>query len=103
MNKADEMRAPAVEFEDLSQCRCGGCKSIVEVQNIKTSMNPRTGVRTIKAYCEHCDILWAIDRVLCGLGWRNHSVRIINSRAEKQVFLRSIADVRRETYIDSGN
>lgn len=87
-----------VEFEDISQLRCKPCDSAIPIENVKASSNPRTGIRTIHAYCEHCNRLYKVTRALCGMGYRNRSIEIVNDAREKEKFLRMVAPVRGESY-----
>lgn len=47
-------------YTQISQCRCPNeaCDSVIHNEFIAANQDPITGIRTIKAYCRHCDKLW---------------------------------------------
>lgn len=58
-------------YELIEQIRCpnGVCDSAIRPELAVSSVDPGSGVRTVKAFCEHCRTLWLARFVLSGGIW----------------------------------
>jgi Pyruvate/2-oxoacid:ferredoxin oxidoreductase delta subunit len=79
---------PRVIIQTIDQCECTGCESVIPHQNIVAKIDKKTGVRTVRAYCEHCNIGFLINQVLRDGDWKIVGMVAVLDHREKARLLR---------------
>jgi Pyruvate/2-oxoacid:ferredoxin oxidoreductase delta subunit len=87
---------PRVIIQTIDQCECTGCESVIPHQNIVAKIDKKTGVRTVRAYCEHCNIGFLINQVLRDGAWKIVGMVAVLDHREKARLLRETDEVRRQ-------
>jgi hypothetical protein len=74
---------------------CLSCESVIPSECVQMKIDERAGVQTVKAYCEHCDKLYQINRTLRGGNWMsNGTPEVVTDRNVKASFTTRIDKLR---------
>lgn len=95
------LASPMIIVPIAEQVICMHCQSAIGRECVTANISKRTGIQTVRAYCEHCDKLFEADRRLtdCGERWQMiGTVRLIEDPKSRSGFLARIAHVRNEVY-----
>jgi hypothetical protein len=86
--------------EVLTRCRCGNevCDAAIPNEFVRSIINPRTGIQTVKAWCQHCNTLWMAKYVLRNGEWAMHEWPIaVSNEKTRMSFRRAIGSALGET------
>jgi hypothetical protein len=90
-------------YAQAEQARCANpeCDAVIPAACIASSTDASTGVRTVRAWCQHCDRLWMAKLVLAGdrLQFVEPVHEITDTRLRKQFrrrIERALGEIQRE-------
>jgi hypothetical protein len=89
--------APFAQLTESFLCTNESCGSAIRREHLASNIDPSTGVRTVRGWCEHCDRLHEAKFRLRGEQWELiGAVEVITDARRRAQFLARIAHVRGE-------
>jgi hypothetical protein len=87
--------APFAQLTESFLCTNESCGSAIRREHLASNIDPSTGVRTVRGWCEHCDRLHEAKFRLRGEQWELiGAVEVITDARRRAQFLARIAHVR---------
>lgn len=84
------------------QCVCTSCQCAIARENVSRKIDHETGMRTVTAYCEFCNLLVEeVSRLVAGMWIVTDAAAIVADSSKREQFLKRLAQLRGDSRLDA--
>jgi hypothetical protein len=88
--------------ETHEQCVCTSCQQVIAREGVNRVIDRESGIRTVTAYCEFCNLLVEETSRLCGGVWIvTDAAAIVADSSKREQFLKRLAQLRGDSRLDA--